>query len=107
MSHKGTSTFILQRASAALLIPFAIWFLWSLAAHAGADREAALAWIGAPLNRVLLGALVVIGAFHGRIGVGEIIEDYLGGPTRTVLKWTNNIIASATAIVALYALATL
>lgn len=107
MAHKGTSTFILQRASAALLIPFAIWFLWSLAVHAGADRAGALAWISQPLNRALLGALVVIGAFHGRIGIGEIIEDYLGGSARTVLKWTNNIVATATAVVALYALATL
>ena len=98
MSSKGTSTFILQRASAVVLLPFVIWFLWSLTAHAGEDYEGMRAWLGRPLNQIMLGLLVTIGAFHGRIGIGEIIDDYIHGGLNGVLKFVN--LAAALAIVA-------
>ncbi|MEO1013971.1 MAG: succinate dehydrogenase, hydrophobic membrane anchor protein [Pseudomonadota bacterium] len=85
MSERPTSTFAAQRASAFVLIPIALWFLWSLAAHAGEDIEGARAWLGQLHNKLLFGLFVTVGVFHGRIGLHEIIQDYFyGGMAKTL-----------------------
>ncbi|MBI1391183.1 MAG: succinate dehydrogenase, hydrophobic membrane anchor protein [Alphaproteobacteria bacterium] len=86
MAKRPTSTFAAQRASAVLLIPLALWFLWSIAAHAGDDLAGAQAWLGHLHNKLLFGAFVAVGAFHGRIGLHEIIEDYIHGPLNATLN---------------------
>lgn len=89
MSKKGTSTFVMQRASAVILIPFVIWFLWSLAAHAGDSFTEMVAWLQSPFNKIMFGGFVTIGAFHMRIGLGEIIDDYLHGSLRNASNLLN------------------
>ncbi|MEO0400647.1 MAG: succinate dehydrogenase, hydrophobic membrane anchor protein [Pseudomonadota bacterium] len=86
MSHKPTSTFVLQRASAVVLIPLALWFMWSLAAHAGEDFAGTSVWLSQLHNKAAFGLLVTIGVFHGRIGLNEIVEDYIHGGLNDVLK---------------------
>ena len=74
MTNKGTATFIAQRASAAFLVPLVVWFLWGAVAHAGSSYDEMRAWISAPVNAILMGLLILIGALHMRIGLNEIIE---------------------------------
>ncbi|WP_375204995.1 succinate dehydrogenase, hydrophobic membrane anchor protein [Hyphococcus sp.] len=93
--HKGTSTFILQRATAALMIPLVLWFLIGMVSHLGADFEAARSWAAHPLNAILLALLFVIGAIHMRIGMAEIIADYIHGGLKGVLSALNWIVALA------------
>ena len=93
--HKGTSTFILQRATAALMIPLVLWFLIGMVSQLGADFEAARAWAAHPLNAILLALLFVIGAIHMRIGMAEIIADYIHGGLKGVLSALNWIVALA------------
>jgi len=104
MSSKGTSTFILQRLTAVLLIPIVIWFLWSLAAHAGASFVEMKAWIAAPKNAIMFAALITIGAFHMRIGLGEVIDDYLQRGARTAASAFNWLISLAVIAVTYYSL---
>ncbi|MEL6361182.1 MAG: succinate dehydrogenase, hydrophobic membrane anchor protein [Pseudomonadota bacterium] len=107
MSHKGTSTFIMQRASAVILIPIAIWFLWSLMAHAGEDLAGAEAWLKKPLNFGLFGTFVTIGALHGRIGVSEVIDDYIHGGMRGLFSALNWVVAIAVIAVTWWSLLSL
>ena len=86
---KGTSTFVMQRASAVILLPFAIWFLWIIAAKSGQSFDAMAAWMASPFTKILLGAFVTVGALHGRIGVMEVIEDYIHGGLNGVLNMAN------------------
>lgn len=95
MSKKGTPSFVMQRASAVLLVPLAIWFLWSVIAHTGADQAQAREWLSSPLNGILFAALVVIGAVHMRIGMQEIIADYLGSGLRGIALALNWIVVLA------------
>lgn len=88
-THRGTATFIAQRASAVLLLPLVVWFLAGAAAHAGASFDDMRRWLSAPLTAVLMGALIVIGAYHMRIGMNEIIDDYSGKGFRRVWKLLN------------------
>ncbi len=89
MTHKGTATFIAQRASAAVLLPLIVWFLWGAVAHAGASYEEMRAWISSPLNAGFMGLLILTGAFHMRIGMNEIIDDYFDSGARGVFKLLN------------------
>lgn len=89
MAHKGTSTFIIQRLTAVILIPLIGWFLWSVVAHAGDDIVATRAWAEKPLNAVMLGAFISIGAIHMRIGMFEVIQDYVHGSLGSLLKMLN------------------
>lgn len=103
MSSKGTSAFIAQRASAVLLIPLIVWFLWSVLAHAGADAEAVRAWLGEPVTAILFALLIAIAAFHMRIGLNEVIEDYIHSGARGVLMTLNTLAALAVAGAGIYA----
>ncbi len=101
MSAKGTPTFIMQRASAVILAPLAIWFLFSAALHLGDSYTEVSAWLARPVNGVLLAALVTVGAFHMRIGLGEVIDDYIHGSIRGPLRVLNTVVALGV-VVAVY-----
>ena len=93
MSEKGTSSFVIQRFTAVLLIPLAIWFLINLVSHIGADYAVARAWLANWYNGALLGAFLIIGAWHMRIGMTEIIADYIYSSLKGVLLIINWLVA--------------
>jgi succinate dehydrogenase / fumarate reductase membrane anchor subunit len=101
--HRGTADFIALRASSVLLLPLAVWLLWSVVAHAGADFEAARAWAARPRNAILLALFLVIGAFHMRIGAAEILTDYLAGGSAAVIRLLNWLVCLMAAGAAVYA----
>ncbi|HNR77129.1 MAG TPA: succinate dehydrogenase, hydrophobic membrane anchor protein [Parvularculaceae bacterium] len=104
MTHKGTSTFIAQRASAVALLFLVIWFLWTLSSHAGAGWEETLIWLAAPTGWAPMGLLIAIGAFHMRIGLNEIIDDYVNSGARGVLKLLNLFACLGAALIGLWSL---
>ena len=104
MSKKGTGTFVLQRASAVVLLPFVIWFMWSLAAHAGESYQGMVEWLRQPFNKIMFGGLVTVGAFHMRIGLGEVIDDYIHGWLGNVLSMFNLLIAIGVVALTWYSL---
>lgn len=107
MSKKGTSTFVLQRASAVLLIPIAVWLLINLVSALGADYAGARAWLGQSFNGALIGAFVVIGAMHMRIGMAEIIVDYIHSWAKDVLLIVNWLVSVGVIAVTIWAVYTL
>lgn len=104
MSRKGTAAFIALRASAVLLLPPVVWFLWSAVAHAGASYAEMRDWIAAPRNALMMGALIVVGAFHMRIGMNEIIDDYAHGGLRGVWKFINFLVCLGAGLLGLWSL---
>lgn len=95
MSAKGTSTFIIQRATAVLLTPVAIWLLLSFIGAFTAGEEEARRWLEQPLNAVLLASFMIVGAWHMRIGMAEIIIDYIHSWMKDILLLINWLIALA------------
>ena len=103
--HKGTGTFIIQRATAALLIPLGIWFLIGVVSHLGADYLVAREWLARPWNGVMMALFIVIGAWHMRIGMAEIIADYIHSglaAALNVLNWLVCLAVIAGAVWAVY-----
>ena len=78
-AKEGTGHFFGQRVSGMALLILGLWFAWPLATLPGFGHADALAFIGAPLNGVLLVLLVVTLAYHSSLGVQVVIEDYVHG----------------------------
>ena len=76
----GTEHWWGQRVSGVALVILGLWFAWSLATMAGFGHAAALAFIGKPMNAVLLALLAVTMAYHSYLGVQVVVEDYVHAP---------------------------
>jgi succinate dehydrogenase / fumarate reductase membrane anchor subunit len=78
-AHGGTETFWRQRLTAVANIPLVIFLILSIVSHIGADYATVKAYFAQPVVAVLMLALVISVSIHMRIGLKEIIEDYVHG----------------------------
>ena len=78
-AHKGTETFWRQRLTAIANIPLVIFLVLAIVTHLGAGYDEMRGFIAKPLVALALLALVISAAVHMRIGLKEIIEDYVHG----------------------------
>jgi succinate dehydrogenase / fumarate reductase membrane anchor subunit len=102
-THKGTGAFIAQRASAVVLLPLVGWFLYAAVELSAADYAAARAYFSRPLAAVPFALLIIASAYHMRIGLGEVIADYIHDGLKGVLKALNLLVAAAAAAGAAWA----
>lgn len=102
MTTRATRNFIAQRASAVLLLPFVVWVVWSLAALAGAESDEMRAWLAEPVTAGFFALFIVVSAFHMRIGLAEVIEDYIHSGAKGVLMTLNWLVAIAVGAAAIY-----
>lgn len=78
-SGRGTQTFWRQRVTALANIPLVIFLILSIVSHIGAGYAELRAYLAQPIVAILMLALVISAAIHMRIGLKEIIEDYVHG----------------------------
>ena len=78
-SQTGESTkhWWMQRLTAVALVPLTVWFAVSMVVLAGADYPTMVAWVSNPFVSVLLLLMLVSLFFHLRLGLQEILEDYI------------------------------
>jgi succinate dehydrogenase / fumarate reductase, membrane anchor subunit len=84
-AKEGVHHWWLQRVTAIALIPLVVWFAISLVMLSGADYAVARAWIGSPLVMVLLTLTIVVGLYHGQLGLQVVWEDYTDGALRVFM----------------------
>jgi succinate dehydrogenase / fumarate reductase membrane anchor subunit len=60
-------------------VPLVIFLIWSIVTHIGADYATVKAYLAQPLVAAAMLALVISAAIHMRIGLKEMIEDYVHG----------------------------
>ncbi|MVA96523.1 succinate dehydrogenase, hydrophobic membrane anchor protein [Nitratireductor sp. CAU 1489] len=73
----GTDTFWRQRLTAIANIPLLLFFVGLLIALNGAGYDEVRATLGNPFVSLVLVLVLVSGLVHMRIGMKEIIEDYI------------------------------
>ena len=83
-AHRGTETFWRQRLTAVANIPLVIFLILAIVTHIGADYATMRAFLAQPVVALAMLALVISAAIHMRIGLKEIIEDYVHGPGKVV-----------------------
>jgi succinate dehydrogenase / fumarate reductase membrane anchor subunit len=83
-AHHGTETFWRQRVTAVANVPLVIFLILAIVTHIGASYEEMRAFIARPIVALAFAALILSAAIHMRIGLKEIIEDYVHGGARIV-----------------------
>jgi len=78
-AHRGTETFWRQRLTAIANVPLTIFLILSILTHIGASFDEVHAYLARPLVALAMLALVLSASIHMRIGLKEIIEDYVHG----------------------------
>ncbi len=78
-AHRGTETFWRQRLTAIANVPLTIFLILSILTHIGASFDEVHAYLARPLVAIAMLALVLSATIHMRIGLKEIIEDYVHG----------------------------
>jgi len=81
-ARSGTHHWWMMRVTSIALLPLTIWFAISAVSLAGASYEATIAWIGHPVNAVLLITLIVATFHHMMNGLQEVVDDYVRPETR-------------------------
>ena len=78
-AHHGTETFWRQRLTAVANVPLVIFLILAIVTHIGASYEEVHAFLARSLVALAFAALILSAAIHMRIGLKEIIEDYVHG----------------------------
>tara|TARA_B100000886_G_scaffold73557_1_gene47328 strand:- start:234 stop:596 length:363 start_codon:yes stop_codon:yes gene_type:complete len=75
--ESGLSHWLYQKVTALLLIPITVWVLLKLPKFMQLSFSEKLSWINASLNLYLVAFFFIISAFHFKLGLTVIIEDYI------------------------------
>ncbi|ODA68174.1 Succinate dehydrogenase/Fumarate reductase transmembrane subunit [Methyloligella halotolerans] len=78
-AHKGPETFWRQRLTAVANIPLVLFLILSILLHIGSPYEEVRTYLANPIVAVLMLGLVLSATIHLRIGLKEIVEDYIHG----------------------------
>jgi len=102
----GTDHFWMQRVTAIVLAPLAIWFVWTLVTLVGADLETARDIIARPWNTIIFAVFLVSMFWHAKLGLQIVIEDYVHTRSLEITAhFLNNFLCGLGAIASLYAIA--
>jgi succinate dehydrogenase / fumarate reductase membrane anchor subunit len=104
--HGGTREFIGQRVTGALNVLFTLFFVWFVVRLAGAERAEMVEVVRNPLVGIGLILLILNVCAHMRIGMHEVIEDYVDDEkTNRLANLANTIFAALVAVVTIVAVA--
>lgn len=73
----GVGHWISERVGAIALVPLTLWGVFGVLRLAAGDYGFAVAWIGQPINAVLMVLLIAISFWHMQSGLRVVIEDYV------------------------------
>jgi succinate dehydrogenase / fumarate reductase membrane anchor subunit len=76
-AHAGPHHWWAQRLTSIALLPLSVWLVASLLALPGLSYESVRAWMGQSWSALLLILLVLLAAWHSRLGVQVVLEDYV------------------------------
>lgn len=76
----GTHHWWMQRVTAVAMIPLGIWLVYSLLNLSLSSLSEVQIWLQSPLHALLLMAFLGAMAWHSKLGLQVIIEDYAQKP---------------------------
>ncbi|MCX5494317.1 succinate dehydrogenase, hydrophobic membrane anchor protein [Kaistia dalseonensis] len=103
-AKEGTSQFWHQRLTAVALAILLSGFIILVIAIAGRPYEQVIAVLGNPFVSLLLVLMIGAGVWHMKIGMQEIIEDYLHGGIKLIAVIANNFFSVAVGLATALAL---
>jgi len=103
-ARSGTETFWRQRLTAVANIPLILFLIYTVVTHVGADYADVRTYMAQPIVAILLLALVTNAAIHMRIGLKEIIEDYVHGAGKVPMLLLATFFAAFVGLASIYAI---
>jgi succinate dehydrogenase membrane anchor subunit len=101
----GVGHWWVQRVTAVALIPLTAWFAISLLGKQLQSYEVMRGWLAQPWVAVFAALLVITIAWHSKLGVQVVIEDYVHGKVgKTALLLLNTFVHVAAAAAGLFAI---
>jgi succinate dehydrogenase / fumarate reductase, membrane anchor subunit len=101
----GVGHWWVQRVTAVALIPLTAWFAITLLGKQLQSYDAMRGWLSQPWVAVLASLLVITIAWHSKLGVQVVIEDYVHGKGgKTTLLLLSTFIHFAAAAAGLFAI---
>ncbi|HEY8538563.1 MAG TPA: succinate dehydrogenase, hydrophobic membrane anchor protein [Steroidobacteraceae bacterium] len=76
-AKEGVEHWWMQRVTAVALVLLGLWFLVSLLALDDFSYAVVTDWLAKPVNAVLMILLVATAAYHSKLGVQVVVEDYI------------------------------
>jgi len=90
--------------TAVALIPLTLWFVVSLLGRQLQSYDAMRGWLGQPWVAVLTILLVLTLAWHSKLGIEVIVEDYVHGKVaKTTLLLLSTFVHVAAAVAGVFA----
>lgn len=101
----GVGHWWLQRVTAIALLPLTAWFAISLLSLPLQSYDAVRGWLGQPWVAVFASLLVFTLAWHSKLGVQVVVEDYVHGKAaKTTLLLLSIFVHIAAAVAGLFAI---
>ena len=69
----------MQRLTSVLMIPLAIWFVYSLMSMNNYSADSLIVWLHNPVPALLMTLWTITVVYHASLGLQVIIEDYIHG----------------------------
>ena len=102
---EGVGHWWVQRVTAVALLPLTVWFTWSVLGLHLQSYDEVRGWLGQPWVAVLTILLVVTLAWHSKLGVQVVIEDYVHGKgAKTTMILLSTFIHIAAAVAGVFAI---
>jgi succinate dehydrogenase / fumarate reductase membrane anchor subunit len=102
---EGVGHWWMQRVTAVALLPLTLWFVISLLGQSLQSYDAMRGWFGQPWVAVLSILLVFTLAWHAKLGVQVVIEDYVHGKgAKAALLLLNIFVHLSAAVAAIFAI---
>jgi succinate dehydrogenase / fumarate reductase membrane anchor subunit len=104
-SHSGTSDFWRQRITAVAMVLLILPVIVIVMMLLGRNQAGAAQILGSPLVAIILLLFIIASAWHMKIGMQVVIEDYVHGETlKLVAIMANNFFSIAVALASIYAI---
>jgi succinate dehydrogenase / fumarate reductase, membrane anchor subunit len=102
---EGVGHWWVQRVTAVALLPLTAWFVISLLGQPLQSYDAMRGWLGQPCVAVPTILLVFTLAWHSKLGVQVVIEDYVHGKgAKTTLLLLSTFVHIAAAVAGIFAI---
>ena len=104
-SHSGTSDFWRQRLTAVAMVLLILPVIVIVMMLLGSNQAGAAQILGSPLVAIVMLLFIVVSAWHMKIGMQVVIEDYVHGEmTKLAAIMANNFFSVAVALASIYAI---